>query len=273
MQGFKFIFKRFNVQGNKILEADLECISITEILSAHICNLCNSQDLLDLSPPLQAFQAYAIHLYDLISDDHVYRRGEPTFLKLYGVDYVKKTEEIYKMMFMELAKDLERRGIRNAMALAQEQYTQTINIDQIRNSAVFPSKKAFRLQEEIAGIPASKMALLSRATPDIEKLIFHLANAMTTSDDLVDLFHGEDFSGTKTTIPISLLKEEFGQIAQDNRKLARSAAIRRTKDYIWSQSVSAIKILRQYNSAKGGFLSRLMCEIFSFIDKFPEEYL
>jgi len=103
----EIVSKRFGLNSNKIVKKDLSYVAMPEIFSAQYCLLSGNIQLLKISPPLQAFLAYAISIYDTISDNHLYKNGKPTFLKTYGKASVLIAEKMYKKVIRGLSRELE----------------------------------------------------------------------------------------------------------------------------------------------------------------------
>lgn len=267
----ELISERFGLDSNEIVRTDLDCVAMPEILSAQYCILSENHHLLGISPPLQAFLAYAISIYDTISDNHLYKNEEPTFLKMYGLNFVLLTEKIYKKVIRELSKELERE-IPEASRIVKKMYSGTIKADKSRNRGILSPEEAITLQERIAGEHAYNIAVLSNAKK-LGHFSYHLVNAMTTLEDLIDLFYGEDFTGVKTTIPIAFLSDEFGRVVEDYQIIKKSLAIRRTKEYINDQISSSRDLLSNYSSEYKSFLLKIIESIDNFNKKFPEDYL
>jgi hypothetical protein len=261
------IAKRFGLIDDEIAKVDLTCLAMPEILASQFLS-SERPNLVGVSPSLQAFLTYSLSLYDIISDNHLFKNGTPTFLKTYGLDYLLQTDEKYRFIWNALAEELEDEfSVSNARQLANEIYYQTIEADKTRNAKIFPSETAFLLQSRIAGEQASRIALLSKS-PHLCDFALHLVNAITTIEDLCDI--EEDLSKPKTTIPLSLLIEEFGQLPRDSYRLIESSAIQRTKEYIEDQLGSAESCF-----IKGGnhsnILQKAMDEMHIFLNKIPKK--
>lgn len=267
----ELVSEEFGLNNHEIVRKDLTYVAIPEILSAQYCVLSDNNSLLTISPPLQAFLAYAISIYDTVSDNHLYKNGKPTFLKTYGMDSVLFAERIYKRIIRKLSKELERE-IPRATEIVEEMYYGTIEWDKVRNSRIVSSDEAVLLQDKLAGEHAYNIAVLSNAE-ELGPFSSHLANAITTLEDLIDLFHGEDFTGKKTTIPIAFLFDEFGHSVEDYKIIKKSLAVKRTKSYISEQIGHAREILFKHKSKEKFLLSKIICDVYDFNIRFPEEYL
>lgn len=265
------ISERFGLSCNKIAREDLTYVAMPEILSGQYCVLSGNEHLLTISPPLQAFLAYAISIYDTIADHHLYKDGKPTFLKTYGKDSVLSAGELYREAISKLSKELEKE-VCGATRVAEEMYLNTIKWDKLRNSKIFSPRKTLLLQNKLVGEHAYNVAVLSNAR-ELGNFSSCLVNAITTLEDLIDLFHGEDFTGKKTTIPISLLVDEFGFLIQDYEAIKKSRAIQRTKEYIMERICSSKRMLNRYDSKKTLFLSKIIDAISDFNGRFLAEYL
>ena len=267
----ELISSKYGLDHREIVKKDLSYVAMPEILSAQYCVLSGNSHLLQISPALLAFWTYAISIYDTISDNHLYKNGKPTFLKTYGKESVLIVEKIYKRAIRELSKQLEEE-IPRATEIIEEMYNSTIKWDRVRNSHVTSPNEAFLIQENLAGKPAYNIAILSNAE-GLGTFSFHLVNAITTLEDLIDLFHGEDFTEKKTTITIAFLIEEFGSLIRDYNLIKKSFAISRTRNYIQDQISSSRRILSGYAPQNRGLLLKFLDDMEQFNRRFPEEYI
>jgi len=265
------VSRRFELCDNEIVKEDMGFVALPEILSAQYCKLSGNTHSLEISPPLQAFLSYAISIYDIVSDNHLYKDGKPTFLKTYGKESVLFAERLYKKIVDELSKELEKE-LPRAIEIASKMYNGTIKLDKKRNSRITSPSKAISLQNKLAGEHAYNIAFLSNAE-ELGMFSFHLVNAMTTLEDLIDLFHGEDFTGRKTTIPIAFLADEFGYVPEDIQTIKRSSAIKRTKEYISRQISSCRESSSYYTITSNCLLLKILIDIEDFNRKFLEEHL
>jgi len=265
------ISRRLKINDNGIIKEDLGFVALPEILSAQYCAISGNRYLLEISPPLQAFLSYAISIYDIISDNHLYKNGKPTFLKTYGRDAVLIAEGVYKMVIRELSIELGKE-VPLADKIVDKMYYGTIRWDKARNSKIVSPSEAFLLQDKLAGEHAYSIAVLSKAE-EFGQFSSHLVNAMTTLEDLIDLFKGEDFTGSKTTIPIAFLAEEFGYVPEKIRTIRESLAIKRAKKYVNRQIVNCRRTLPLHKTPSTNLLRRIVEDIDKFNGRFPEEYL
>ncbi len=267
----EFVSRRLGVSDNEIIKEDLGFVAMPEILSAQYCALSGNMHLLEISPPLQAFLSYAISIYDILSDNHLYKNGKPTFLKAYGRDAVLIAEGMYKKVIRELSMELGKEVFR-AAKIVDEMYYGTIKLDKVRNSRIVSPSEAFLLQDKLAGEHAYNIAVLSKAE-ELGRFSSHLVNAMTTLEDLIDLFGGEDFTGSKTTVPIAFLAEEFGYVPEEIPTIKKSLAIKRTKEYINRQIANCRRALPSGETSSRGLLLKIVEDMDNFNRRFPEGYL
>lgn len=266
------ILQRFGMETNDIVRTDLNCVAIPEILSAQYCIISGNNHLLKISPPLQAYLAYAISIYDTVSDQHYFNKeGEPTFLTKYGLKFLLKTEELYKNIINRLSNELEA-YIEGAVGIAQKMYLGTIEGDKLRNNGIVSPHEAISLQDKLAGEHAYNIAVLSKAE-ELGTFSRCLVNAITTLEDVVDLFRGEDFTGKKTTIPISFLVDEFGCLIKDHDTIKKSLSIKRTREYVTEQINLAKRILDDNPSRHKTLLEKMIRDINNFNEEFLEKYL
>ena len=265
------VSRRFGVNDNEIIKEDLGFVAMPEILSAQYCALFGNMHLLEISPPLQAFLSYAISIYDILSDNHLYKNGKPTFLKTHERDAVLIAEVMYKKVIRELSIELGK-NVPGAAKIIYKMYYGTIRWDKARNSKIVSPSEAFLLQDKLAGEHAYSIAVLSKAE-EFGQFSSHLVNAMTTLEDLIDLFKGEDFTGSKTTIPIAFLAEEFGYVPEKIRTIRESLAIKRAKKYVNRQIVNCRRTLPLHKTPSTNLLLRIVEDIDKFNGRFPEEYL
>lgn len=267
----EIISERFGLNHNKMVREDLNYVAMPEILSAQYCILSGNKHLLAISPPLQAFLAYALSIYDIISDDHLYKNGKPTFLETYGRDFLLLVEGQYKKVIKELSRELEKE-ISGAIKITENMYYHTIKWDKVRNSGLYGADKSILLQDKLVGKHAYNLAVLSNAK-ELATFSSHLVNAMTTLEDLIDLFCGEDFTGKKTTIPMSFLADEFGWIVEDFNIIKESLAIKKIKEYINNKINCSREIISKYTSKDKNLLLKIIENLDNFNRDFPEEYL
>jgi len=151
-------------------------------------------------------------------------------------------------------------------------YYSTIKCDKERNSRIASSSESILLQDRLAGKHAYNIAILSNAK-ELGHFSSHLVNAITTLEDLIDLFRGEDFTGKKTTIPIAFLADEFGQVVEDYNIIKKSLSVKRTKEYINNKINCSREILSKHTSKDKSLLLRIIENLDNFNREFPEEYL
>ncbi|MCW8966367.1 MAG: hypothetical protein OQK82_06750 [Candidatus Pacearchaeota archaeon] len=235
-------------------------ICIPEIFAYSFCDLGNKGDIKHLVVPLESFQTYAISLYDQIEDSHLERGGEPTVLKVYGLESTLNIKKSCENIYYRLAEKLEE-FVPNAKEIAQEQYNLTIRADKLRNSKnIFEPEKAILLQNLIAGVPSQKIALLCAGDDNIQTLARNMGNSISTIDDLIDLVFLEDIKNPKTTIPLSYLVDENKRIFDMSPEKAReyfldSNSIKKTVNYIDNELISAQNILKSLDPFGKNILS------------------
>jgi len=209
---------------------------IPEILANSFCYLGKNNSLQKILSPLEAFQTYAVSLYDLIEDNHQIKDNDFTVLGRYGIEKTNYLKVICEKTYKQLAKELSL-IIPNANKIAQEQYELTLQADKIRNSPIILSAQdAITLQDKLAGIPSEKIAFLSGGY-EIKQLAKSIGNALSTIDDLIDLITMEDLGKSKTTIPLAYLFQENPKILTDSPEKARdyflkSDALKKTTEYL-----------------------------------------
>lgn len=214
----------------------LEQPCIPEILADSFCDLTNKNHLKKIVAPLEAFQTYAISLYDQIDDNHLVKDNDLTILGRYGFRETFKLKQTCERIYLHLAKRLSFL-VPGAERTAQEQYKLTLKADKIRNSQTILSPlEAIALQNILAGIPTEKIALLCDSK-ESKKLARNIGNSLSTIDDLIDLINTEDLGKIKTTIPISYLFQENPQIFNCSPLQARdyflkSDSLKRTIEYL-----------------------------------------
>jgi len=265
------VSRRFGVNDNEIIKEDLGFVAMPEILSAQYCALFGNMHLLEISPPLQAFLSYAISIYDILSDNHLYKNGKPTFLKTHERDAVLIAEVMYKKVIRELSIELGK-NVPGAAKIIDKMYHGTIRWDKIRNSKIVSPFEAFLLQDKLAGEHAYNIAVLSKAK-ELGGFSSNLINAMTTLEDLIDLFGGEDFTGTKTTVPIAFLAEEFGYVPEEISTIKKSSAIKKTKEYVSRQIANCRGVLPLGKASSKTLLLKIVEDMDNFNKRFPEKYL
>ncbi|MEN7982123.1 MAG: hypothetical protein ABFQ65_01605 [Nanoarchaeota archaeon] len=226
----------------------LKQICIPEILANSFCELGDKEYLKNLVVPLESFQTFAVSLYDQIEDSHLMRAGEPTVLKVYGLENTLNIKKTCEDIYLELSRKLEK-FIPNAIDISQEQYNLTLSADKLRNSnKILSPSKAILLQNILAGIPSKKIALLCKGDNDMQTLARAMGNSISTIDDLIDLIFLEDIKNPKTTIPLSYLTNENKTIFDLSPEKVRdyflgSDSLKKTVDYIDNELTSAGNIL------------------------------
>ena len=234
----KSVISLFTSETNPIILSDLSEVTLTEGMSIDLSRIAQKPEILDVAATLQAFQTYRLSLYDILDDKHLTKLCKPTVLAIYGEDAVKAVAKIYNSSVLQLAEELEEKGVSEASKLAQQQYDDTIKTDKIRGEFVskMPSpEEAIRLQRNIAGGPAKGIVKLAGGDHSLEEGIATLVDALTTLEDLIGFIDMEDFTRVKATIPLAFLYEECLHIEKprDIREIIRETkVIVKTREYV-----------------------------------------
>jgi len=267
------------ISDSGIFKSQSKSISLTELVSIDISNILGKPEISGIASMNQAFQAYSISLYDMIKDNHFIRNGKPTFLKIYGKEYVHEIEEKYNNIFNRLSSELEDAGVANARKISNEQYIETLRMDSFRNENPVDKDINYSIfvQESISGMQTSKIALLLNSPGKLEFLCFYFGNALSTLDDLIDFF-SEDFKNPKLTIPIAYFEKEFGplgsmSIEEISKKFIQSNSMKNTKQYILHNLEKAKFILEETHETRETLISLMNSEMINFLNRFPEKYI
>ncbi|NCO11611.1 hypothetical protein CO038_01075 [Candidatus Pacearchaeota archaeon CG_4_9_14_0_2_um_filter_39_13] len=255
----------------RFFEDYLEQPCVPEILANCLCDLGGKTNLKETSSLLEAFQTYAVSLYDQISDGHISRNGEPTVLGAHGITETLRVKDACEQIFRRLARDLEER-IPNAAKIAEEQYALTLSADKMRNlPKILPPNEAIELQNQLAGLPSEKIAHLCEGDLEIVTLSRTTGLALSTIDDLIDLIKLEDLKGRKTTLPLSYLHQSNPSILNESPEkiveyFLNSDALRRTLDYIHKNIEKSRRILRRRDPKQQSILMKYNDEISRYLE-------
>jgi len=270
------IAREMRIDFHEAVKTDLSQVTVPEIISGEISRLSGNNHLRDAAAVLQSYQTYSLSIYDIINDQHMIKCGKPTFLKLYGIDEVKRLQTSYRYIVSLLANELETNGVKNAPHFARAQYEETLNADDLRNlpDGRMPTpKETINIMNSIAGGTAKYMALLTNAGQPWINIAESLANSMANLEDLIDFMSLEDFKKIKATLPFALLYHQTGLIDTSlnaKRILDETSVIPKTKEYIFNQLNIISDNLN--GGGKGSLLGLFERKMRSFLESFPETY-
>lgn len=246
---------------------------IPEIFAFNFCTLNGRTDLREPVALLEAFQTYAVALYDQIDDNHLIRNGEKTLLGNCGPRKAQDIKLFCERTYSNIASSIETQVL-GASSIADEQYLLTLKADKLRNQAVVLSpKEAIDLQNNLAGIPTEKIALLCGGSLELVTLARNLGNALSTMDDLIDLISLEDMGKQKTTIPLVYLKH-FNIVGKSKKEKIKnflsSEAFYKTSEYILGELGSAQRILRDFDPHGENLLNKYVLEMTYYLKKLEQ---
>jgi hypothetical protein len=262
-----------NLKCQQFSQDYLEQPCIPEIFALNFCSLNGREDIKEQVALLEAFQTYAVSLYDQIDDNHLFRNGEKTLLGVCGLKKAQKVKLFCERIYSELARGLEAK-VPNASSVANEQYLLTLKADTLRNQTrILSPKEAMDLQNLLAGIPTEKIALLCGGNSELIALARNLGNSLSTMDDLIDLINLEDIGKRKTTIPLAYLKHF--NITGDSREetranFLRSEAFYKTSEYILAELSGAQRILKYLGSPGESLLNKYVSEMTSYLKRLED---
>jgi hypothetical protein len=230
------------------------------------------ENIARLTGALEGFQVVSIGINDILSDNHIYKKGKLTVLGKYGRKYTENLLRKTLSLRNYCAEKLESFGLNGVKELAEEQYTNVLISDKLRNSweNIPTIEKAIEVTDLVAGNFGRYVGkIASPLTPllKLENAGRNIANAIHTLEDMRDFLSGEDLNKKKITLPLACYFRSSG-----SEKEKRKFASNKTREYVLNQLKSADKNLSEFKSSSANFIRKNLKFMVNTMEQ-PSSYL